>query len=83
MYAALSTSLARLLKRGEAIIMVIKLTDQAETNARKTKSTGTINHASQPSQSGNSGVAAAIMMLPKKYKASEVSDSPILTGSQK
>ena len=83
LWACFSTSLARPLKRGEAMMIVIKLTDQAETNASKTKSIGTIIHASQLSQSGKSGVAAAIILVPKKYKVTEVRKSPIPTGSQK
>jgi hypothetical protein len=65
------------------MIMVIKLTDQAEISASKINSTGTTIHSNQFNQSGKSGVAAAIMLRPNKYSVAKVSVNPIPAGSQK
>lgn len=64
-------------------MIVIKLTDHADISASSRNNAGTIIHSSHCNQLGRSGVAAEIMLAPKKYRVTTVSDMPMPAGIQK
>lgn len=64
-------------------MIVIKLTDHADISASSRNSAGTIIHSSHRNQVGRSGVAAEMMLAPKKCRVTTVSDRPMPAGIQK